>query len=268
MSSSRPTRPKPGDGTSLQPSSSATSVRIDLRDHTNERRRARRRLVAFRLLMTALATAVVVGVIWAIFFSSLLELRQEAVVVEGAQSGVISGDVSPIVAEYEGTPLLRVPTGAIRDQLLERPLIADAEVSRAFPHGLNVVVTERVPEAIVVVDGGYALVGSDGVTTAISAEPIEGLPLVYVDAQDDAHRIKQAAEAVEVWSSLPAELQAQVYSISTTDVVVTLDLIDGAKVVWGEAGESDLKAEVLALLVEQRPAAVYDLRNPREPVTR
>ncbi|WP_099332110.1 cell division protein FtsQ/DivIB [Actinomyces minihominis] len=268
MSSSRPTRPRAGDGTSLKSSSSATSVRIDLRDRTRERRLARRRLVAFRFLMAALATALVVGLVWAVFFSSLLELREEAVVVEGAQSGVISGDVAPIVAQYEGTPLLRVPTGAIRDELLDRPLIADAEVSRALPHGLNIVISERVPEAMVVVEDGYALVGSDGVTTAISAEPIEGLPVVHVTAADDAHRVKQAAEAVEVWSSLPAELREQVASISTTDVVVTLDLTDGAKVVWGEAGESDLKAEVLALLVEQRPAAVYDLRNPREPVTR
>ena len=51
-------------------------------------------------------------------------------------------------------------------------------------------------------------------------------------------------------------------------MVVRLDLVDGSQVVWGDEDESALKAQVLELLVEQRPASVYDLRDPRKPVTK
>ena len=71
-----------------------------------------------------------------------------------------------------------------------------------------------------------------------------------------------------VWVSLGEIFRSQVSSISADDLVVTLDLVDGSQVIWGDEDESELKAQVLELLVEQRPSAVYDLRDPRRPVTK
>ena len=248
--------------------SGSHAVRVDLADHVRERRSARRRLVAYRVLGALLVAGVVVGGIWAVFFSSLFALDLDALVVEGAQSEVISGDIEPTVAEYEGVPLPRMPVSGIREELLTRPLIAEAEVSRSWMHGLVVSVVQRVPVAMVVTDAGYALVGSDGVTTAVSQEPVEGLPYIHVASEDEKGSVAQARSAVAVWVSLGETFRSQVSSISADDLVVTLDLVDGSQVIWGDEDESELKAQVLELLVEQRPSAVYDLRDPRRPVTK
>ena len=122
--------------------------------------------------------------------------------------------------------------------------------------------------AMVVIDGGYALVGSDGITTAVTGEPVEGLPYIHVASDDEGGKATQAKAAIAVWDSLGDPLRSQVSSISSDGMVVRLDLVDGSQVVWGDEDESALKAQVLELLVEQRPASVYDLRDPRKPVTK
>ena len=247
---------------------SPRSVRVDLRDHVKERQSARRRLLAFRVLGLLAVVGAVAGIIWAVFYSSLFAMKMDSLVIEGAQSDVAAADVEPAVAKYEGVPLPRVPVDSIRDELLTRPLIAEAQVSRSWMHGVTVDVVQRVPAAMVVIDGGYALVGSDGVTTTVTEEPVEGLPYVHVVSDDESGRVGQAKSAIAVWDSLGDPLRAQVSSISADGMVVRLDLVDGSQVVWGDEGESALKAQVLELLVEQRPASVYDLRDPRKPVTR
>ena len=246
----------------------AHSVRVDLRDHVKERQTARRRLMAFRVLGLLAVVGAVAGIVWAIFYSSLFAMKMDSLVVEGAQSDVAAADVEPVVAKYEGVPLPRVPVGSIRDELLTRPLIAEAEVTRSWMHGIKVDVVQRVPAAMVVIDGGYALVGSDGITTAVTGEPVDGLPYIHVASDDEGGKATQAKAAIAVWDSLGDPLRSQVSSISSDGMVVRLDLVDGSQVVWGDEDESALKAQVLELLVEQRPASVYDLRDPRKPVTK
>jgi cell division protein FtsQ len=54
---------------------------------------------------------------------------------------------------------------------------------------------------------------------------------------------------------------------------VELKLIDGQTIVWGNAGEKELKARVLEALLKvpadpANPVKVYDVSVPRHPVTR
>jgi cell division protein FtsQ len=47
---------------------------------------------------------------------------------------------------------------------------------------------------------------------------------------------------------------------------VRLELLDGAQVVWGSASDNELKAAVLATLL-QVGASTYDVSTPETPIT-
>ncbi len=54
---------------------------------------------------------------------------------------------------------------------------------------------------------------------------------------------------------------------------VELKLVDGQTIVWGNAGEKELKAKVLEALLKvpadpKNPVRIYDVSVPRHPVTR
>lgn len=266
-----PSGPQPSVARPSSPVRSS-GVKVDLRQKSKERGRAQRRLILHRVLVFLLAVGGAVAIVWVIFFSPLFALKADRTVVEGAQSSevdqaVVDTVVIPIVQQYQGTPLTRLSTGKVRDGLTGSPSVLEAEVSRNWPRGLKVTLRQRVPVAMVVQEGGYSLVGSDGAQVSSSVEPVEGLPQITVSATEGDKVQEQASAGVEVWESLPPPLREQVSSISVSGSIVTVDLTSGAKVIWGSAEDSELKAQVLELLVEQAPATTYDLRDPRSPVT-
>ena len=74
--------------------------------------------------------------------------------------------------------------------------------------------------------------------------------------------------------ALPPDVLARLSDASAKSVdAVELKLVDGQTIVWGNAGEKELKARVLAALLKapadpKNPVAVYDVSVPRHPVTR
>ncbi len=247
-------------------------LKVDLRQKSAERGRARRRLLIHRTLVALVTVVGIATVVWVLLFSPLLALRADNVVVESAQSSDLDQDVIdtvvvPAVTQRVGTPLGRLSTADIRDDILASPKVLEADIQRTWPNGVRVTVRQRVPVAMVATQGGYSLVGSDGAEVTTSSEPVEGLPEVVVSATDPEKIKSQAAAAVEVWDSLPQVVREQVAVIAVNGSIVTLDLTSQAEVIWGGPEDSELKSQVLELLVEQAPAEIYDLRDPRKPVT-
>jgi cell division protein FtsQ len=78
----------------------------------------------------------------------------------------------------------------------------------------------------------------------------------------------------EVLGALPPDVLAKLSNASAQSVdAVELKLVDGQTIVWGNAGEKELKAKVLAALLKvpvdpKNPVKVYDVSVPRHPVTR
>ena len=66
--------------------------------------------------------------------------------------------------------------------------------------------------------------------------------------------------------ALGINLRALVEAEDGSTGQVTLVLSDGARVRWGDASESALKARVLKVLLSQR-ASVYDVSSPHAPTT-
>ena len=226
----------------------------------------RQRLVRWRgWLPWAVGGIVVVlgGItVWLFYFSSALAVT--GVRVTGLDT-VPSATITQAAAAPLGTPLAKVDLDAIADRVRTIPAVADAQVTRAWPHQLVIVVTERMP-VVVVTDGNkFELVDATGVSfRTLSAKP-DGLPEARVVG---TRRDVTIRSVVKVSAALPAALRSQVASISAgSPDSITLNLSSGVKVVWGSSDDSERKAEVLSVLM-RRKAKVYDVSAPDLPVTK
>ncbi|MEZ0449747.1 cell division protein FtsQ/DivIB, partial [Cellulomonas sp. ICMP 17802] len=242
-----------------------------------ERARARRNLARRQLVLVA-GSAVAVGSLgWLLFGSPVLALDPTQVQVDGAGTVVAVDQVLAVVDAHAGTPLPRLDTVRLRDEVLDVPGVREARVTREWPQGLAVVLVAREPVAAVPEAAGdatthtapgFALLDMDGVQVGrVDAAP-EGLPVVDVPVGD-----KRTLTAVlSVLQQLPADLLAQVGAVSAhTQDTVTMTLRDNVEVDWGSAHETPLKIAVLSALRASPAAAgatVIDVSAPRLPITR
>ncbi|MDM8085836.1 cell division protein FtsQ/DivIB [Cellulomonas cellasea] len=242
-----------------------------------ERARARRKL-ARRDVLVAVGTVVGVGALaWLLLWSPVLRLDQAKVTVSGAGTVVAVDQVRAVVAERGTTPLTRLDTVGLREDVLDVPGVREAQVSRAWPRGLHIELVSREPVAAVpeeagaAPDGGepgFALVDMDGVQVGrVEAAP-EGLPVVQVPVGQP-----RTLEAVlTVLEALPVELLAEVAEVSATSQdTVTMALRDGARVDWGSGQDTSLKIAVLSALrsaPESAGASVFDVSAPTLPITK
>ena len=160
-------------------------------------------------------SAVLVGALgWLLFLSPVLALDPELVQVEGAGSVVAVDQVLGVVDAHAGTPLPRLDTVRLRDQVLDVPGVREARVTRDWPHGLVVELVAREPVAAVPEQSGaptqgaagFALLDMDGVQVGrVDAAP-DGLPVVDVPVGDE----RTLTAVLSVLQRLPADLLAQV----------------------------------------------------------
>ncbi|KGM09210.1 cell division protein FtsQ, partial [Cellulomonas bogoriensis 69B4 = DSM 16987] len=234
-----------------------------------ERAALRRRLLRRRIGRWTGATAVVGGVVWALLLSPLLELDARQVEILGAEEVVDLEAIDQLVAQSAGVPLPRVDTVGLRRDVLEVRGVREAEVERLWPHGLRVSVVARVPVAAVPEGEEVVLLDAEGVQVARVAEAPDGLPTIRVPLDEPDNRTTIAV--LTVLRALPEDLAEDVVGVSASSRdAVTLTLADGARVLWGSADESVLKAEVLQVLRSSDvtdDTQVFDVSAPRLPIT-
>lgn len=227
------------------------------------RRQWARRWLAWRVVLAVLAlVAALAGVVWLVFFSSVLAVK--GVLVEG--TGVLDPrEVRHVAAVPTGAPLAGVDLDAVAARVQALAPVLDVDVSRAWPDRVRVDITERV--AVAVVDQGGVLHGVDGDGVMFRRYPTRppSLPLLRIGAATEAEALAEAALVVETLPDAIAS-RVQYLSVSTVDTI-SLRLRSGQTVQWGSADESGHKAEVLAVLLEQR-ASMYDVSVPGQPVIR
>lgn len=223
---------------------------------SQERRRRQVRLVAISALVIVAGVAV-----WLVWFSSVFAVKQVTVVGLSPEGEVVGvGQVQSAAAIAQASPLMQVDTAAARDRVGALPWVESVEVYRSWPNTIVVDVVERT--AVAVLEEGDARRGVDATGTVF--DPPGGLWLA-----DPVIRGEQAAlaEAVEVISSLPAEIEERVrvvQAVSPDDI--RLQLGNDAIVRWGNADEAAFKAEVLLALLPRR-AQAYDVSAPQLPTT-
>ena len=229
--------------------------RIELRRAAKDRRRAEReevRRFTRRSRNRQIGVAVVGGLVLSLIglvivavFSPLLALREVQVV------GAVGVDAAALTADLEsqlGTPLALIDQGRIDDTLQGFPLIRSYSIETVPPGTIIVHLVERSPIVVVARDAGFGLVDPAGILLGESAERPAGVPLIV----DRGAAIPNPAfdAAVEVLLAMPADLRAQVDTITaTTQDDVTMTLVGATQSVrWGGADDSERKASLLAAL--------------------
>ncbi|WP_406860421.1 FtsQ-type POTRA domain-containing protein [Streptomyces sp. HUAS MG47] len=229
------------------------------------RRRGPRALIA-----AVAALALGAGGVWAFYGSDWL--RAEDVKTSGTKV-LTRAEVEAAAAVPLGSPLVSVDTDAIEARLLDRlPRIDAVEVSRSWPHGIDLKVTERKPVLLVEKGGKFIEVDAGGVRFATVDQPPAGVPRLVMNVSGspslrrfDADRLLM--EAVGVTGELPRKIarDVRVVKVASYDSV-TLELDRGRTVFWGSGEEGDMKARVLAALMKAEPeAGHFDVSAPTAP---
>ena len=214
------------------------------------------------MLGAAVVVLLAVVLTWLTGFSSVFGVG--TVDVRGNHR-VSAAAIRAAAAIEDGTPLVRLDTGAVRHRVLQLPDIAAVRVDESFPSTVVITVQERVAVGYVEAGSSFHLVDhtGDGYRD-VSSRPT-GLP--KLDVPDTAPKRTRAA-AADVAAQLPAPMLRRLTSVSAMDPQsVTLVLRDGRVVTWGSVAASAEKARIIAVLLRQ-PGQQYDLTNPRQPVVR
>lgn len=258
----RPKRARKQEG---QPSSASRAGKR-LADSKRQERERRQQLVRFRrVAVIAGIAAVAVACLWALvalYRAPLFEVK--SITVEGIRHFDRRG-VLAIADVPKGATLLRLSTRAVRERLEADPWIADATVSRDFPDGLNIVVVERTPAAVV--DGGgdrLWVVSGDNRWLGVRSAEETGLVLIRdvgsIEPTAGAIvREPQVANAVRVIRGLSDELRGTVKVISAPTVDETkLETAKDVEIFIGEATDIAEKDRIVrAILKKQKGKVVY-----------
>jgi cell division protein FtsQ len=226
------------------------------------RRQWARRWLAWRRVAVAfLALLVVGGAVYAVYFSSLLEV--EGLEVRGLDT-IRTAEIERAAEAPIGEPLATVDLEAIELKISSLGGVRSVEVSRQWPHELLVEVEERVPVAVVRLGEQLRNLDADGVIFGDRTRQPGNLPMVVTSSDTDGDALREAAA---VAGALEPAFLATVdhLQVATVDQI-SLNLRDGRIVLWGSAEQSEEKAEVLAALLSRR-AEVYDVSVPGSPTT-
>ena len=228
-----------------------------------KRRRWGQRLRRLRPILYAVLVLALVGTgVWLVFYSSVVTVRD--VSVSGNQT-VSSVRVEAVARAPIGRQLARVDLAAIQARVETIPAVKSVSVSRSWPHTVAIEITERTPVAVVDRGAGLQAVDADGVLFGSYPRQPDDLPLVHTatDVKSEA-----LAEAARVVTSLRSDIAGRVDRVDVETVDrIRLRLDGGRTVMWGSAEDSEEKAAVLAVLLEQK-ADEIDVSVPGRPTTR
>ncbi|MHA7289411.1 cell division protein FtsQ/DivIB [Arthrobacter sp. MDT3-24] len=225
-----------------------------------------------RNILVTLGTvlALVCALLAAAIFSPVLAVG--TVSVSGTRL-VTTEQVQAALEPLKGKPLPQISDEEVSRLLAPLVQIKSVSTQARPPSGLVVQVLERVPVALVKQGEQYQLVDVDGVVLASPADPATvALPVIDGGAGTIGKDLFQATAAV--LGALPLDVLSKLSNASAQSVdAVELKLVDGQTIIWGNAGEKELKAKVLEALLKvpadpKNPVRVYDVSAPRHPVTR
>ena len=222
----------------------------------------RRRLLAGFLAALVLLAGVAVGT-WVLLYNAGVANVQDVAIT--GLSTVPEQAVRDAAAITPGGPLVAVDTAGAARRVAALEGVASVVVRRAWPHTVEVEVTERVPVALWQSPQGVFEVDGTGVPYRRAPAPPPALPRLTfagVAPQDPS-----TAAALAVLHDLTDPLRAQITTVGVAGTKVTLGLGDGRSVRWGDPDRSADKIAVLGPLLGQ-PGTVYDVSSPDLPTVR
>jgi cell division protein FtsQ len=222
------------------------------------------------ILAACIVAALVAGLLAAAVYSPVFAVQTVSVVgTRMLTPEQVQGALEPL----HGKPLPQVSDDEVRQLLLPLVQVKEVTTEARPPSVLVVHIHERTPVALVKQGEVFQLVDVDGVQLGTTQDPASiQLPVIDGGAGVIGKDLFKAITAV--LAALPADVLAKLSDASAKSVdAVELKLVDGQTIVWGNAGERELKAKVLEALLKapadpKNPVQVYDVSVPRHPVTR
>lgn len=249
-------------------------VRIKTDPRFSRRRRAVERAKRQRMIVRASAVAVIVGAVWATFWSPLFAVR--GVKVVGGKHTTVD-EVASAAGLDPSDNLLLVSTGDIARAARSLPWVKKAEVDRMLPGTVRVRVTERRPAMVMSAVGGRWTIDRAGRVLATGAAA-PGLPVLGgVEVEGVVAgaylREREVRAALRVHARLPRSLRGEVVAIfAPTLERITLSLRDDTLVRYGAPEQLAAKNKIVRVLrarlrSQGLTAAYIDVRVPGTPAT-
>lgn len=229
-------------GSSPKPRSDARALAEARRAERDGRMTERRRTTRLRAFVVfAIVAIVVTACVW-VYNSDLFKITNVEVV---ATEHVSSEDVLALAAVPPDATLLRFPADEVAARVSVDPWVASVIVSRVFPSGMRIRVTERVPEAVVDAGNAFMLIDAQGMVIATATVGATAtVPVIqHVPGLDLKPGRKTVSEpllnALAVLSGISRELAAMVVSVDAATVDGTMLTTAGrVEIVIGQADDA------------------------------
>src|SRR5215208_633730 len=225
-----------------------------------------------RARLAAVAMSVTLAVLAGLYFfllrdSSLVAVKQVSV------SGVSGDNAHRIAARLEaaarGMTTLNVDDDALREAVAAFPEVRGVTAHADFPHGLRIVVAERVPIGALTSGREHVAVASDG--TVLPKAGTGSAPVIPVNTLPTGSRLTDPAvlRAIAILGAAPARLRNRIDELAKGKGGLRATLRGGGTIVIG--APTALAAKWLAAAAVLRTpgakgAKYLDVRVPRRPV--
>ncbi|GAA3780728.1 cell division protein FtsQ/DivIB [Streptomyces chiangmaiensis] len=212
------------------------------------------------------------GSIWLLYGSPWL--RVEHVSVAGTHV-LTRAQVREAAGVRLGTPLISLDTDVIEARLRRKlPRIDLVDVTRSWPHGIGLKVTERIPVLILASEGKFIEVDRNGARFATVSTPPKGVPALKltVDRSAAARRFgsgRLLRAAARVARDVPAAVAHDMRTVTVRSYdSISLELNGGRTVQWGSVEKGRAKAVALSALMKAASGARhFDVSVPSAPAS-
>jgi len=217
---------------------------------------------------TLAVVAIVAGAAWALLDSRFFLVRHVA--VTGTHL-VSPAEVRSVAAIPAGLPMIRLNGAVVAHRVDQIRQVESAQVTRDWPDGVTIRVTERRPAMGVPSGHGYQLIDRAGVAVEFVPQLPGGVPRLLLPAGSPPVTALRGspgvAAAAQVLRQLPDWIARRVVAVQAPGASeVTLRLTRHVTVVWGSPGRAAAKAKVLGVLMHTH-AHSYDVSAPGTAVT-
>jgi cell division protein FtsQ len=237
------------------------------------RSRGRRRL---HWVLAGVGSLVLVAAVVALLQTPLFSAR--AITVTGVHPETGTATIVAAAGLERHPPLISLNPGAVAGRVESLPFIATASVSRHWPDGVQITVTEREPVLQMAGPGAsWSVLDGHGRTLRVGPARLPGLVVLIVHTASGGvppaavgHSLPASASAgLLVCRSLPKAFSGQVVSVTVAaDASIGLALNSGINVLLGTSADLTAKFEDVAAIIAHgalHPTSTIDVSVPESP---
>lgn len=237
---------------------------VDFSERQKERHSARVRQIIVHTSIAIAAIAAVIMIVWLLFFSPMLRLREENITQSGANAWVSDAQIMNITKKQAGKSLLLVSDGQVQEALSQIPGVSSAKVSKKFPNGLHVDVVSQRPAAMLQAPDSDTMTAVDNrgrILNAVKDTSTKGIPVIQVDNVNKSLERRAVKTALTILDALPENWRTSITRVqANTQDSITTTLNNGITIVWGDSSELKLKKAIVDKIMND-PKVIGDKKQ-------